>query len=90
MTSTTPIQLQHVTSVHGYHDYDVIAHPILRRACVPLNIRKGQFFNVYHGESSKTGVKWLGGLEKSLAAWLQENAEASPETPASDLSSCPA
>jgi len=39
MTTTTPIQLQHVTSVHGYHDYDVIAHPILRRACVPLDIR---------------------------------------------------
>lgn len=28
-------------SEHGYRDYDVIGHPTLRRACVPLNIRRG-------------------------------------------------
>ncbi|MDU8351054.1 hypothetical protein RYA05_03990 [Pseudomonas syringae pv. actinidiae] len=60
-----------VTSEHGFHDYDVKDHPVLRRACVPVDIKKGQRFNVYFGESSKAGAVWAGNLEKSLAEWLE-------------------
>lgn len=66
------------SSAHGFRDYDVIGHPTLRRACVPLNIRRGENFNVYHGESSKSGTKWLGNLEKSLAAWSPNEPIAAP------------
>lgn len=68
------LNLELVTSEHGFHDYDVVGHPALRRACVPLDIRKGELFNVYHGESSKSGAKWLGNLKLSLEAWLSTQA----------------
>lgn len=60
------------TSEHGFHDYDVKGHPTLRRVCVPVGLCKGDHFNVYFGESSKSGAKWLGTLEKSLRAWTDE------------------
>lgn len=68
-TNNELFQIKLHSSAHGFHDYDVIGHPTLRRACVPLNIRRGENFNVYHDESSKSGAKWLGSLEKSLSAW---------------------
>ena len=68
-TNSEPFQIKLHNSEHGFQDYDVIGHPTLRRACVPLGIRRGENFNVYHGESSKSGTKWLGNLEMSLAAW---------------------
>ncbi|GAB0079361.1 hypothetical protein I4I80_02770 [Pseudomonas syringae pv. tomato] len=58
------------TSDHGYQDYDIKGHSVLRRACVPHDIKKGETFNVYHGESSKSGVKWTGALPDSLHEWL--------------------
>jgi hypothetical protein len=60
------------SSEHGFNDYDVVNHPVLRRACVPAGIRKGDHFNVYHGECSKSGAKWLGDLKSSLSSWLSE------------------
>lgn len=66
----TTLNIKLHSSEHGFHDYDVIDHPVLRRACVPAGIQKGDHFNVYHGESSKSGAKWLGDLERSLIAWL--------------------
>ena len=59
-----------VTSDHGYQDYDIKGNSVLRRACVPHDIKKGDTFNVYHGESSKAGVKWTGKLADSLHKWL--------------------
>ncbi|MGN7495911.1 hypothetical protein [Pseudomonas lactis] len=59
-----------VTADHGYRDYDVKGHTVLRRACVPNIIKKGETFNVYHGESSKSGVTWTGELVDSLKKWL--------------------
>lgn len=56
----------------GYHDYTIVDHPTLRRACVPTDIRIGDTFNVYHGESSKSGALWLGDLEESLVGWLND------------------
>ncbi|WP_020190744.1 hypothetical protein [Pseudomonas putida] len=77
-TNSEPFQIKLHNSEHGFRDYDVIGHPTLRRACVPLNIRRGENFNVYHGESSKSGTKWLGNLEKSLAAWSANELKTAP------------
>ncbi|WP_137887567.1 hypothetical protein [Pseudomonas sp. 2FE] len=55
-----------VASSNGYQDYDIQGHPCVRRACVPNNIRRGETFNVYHGESSKSGAVWDGDLASSL------------------------
>jgi hypothetical protein len=59
-----------VTSDHGYLDYDIKGPSVLSRACVPHDIKKGETFNVYHSESSKSGVKWTGNLSDSLQKWL--------------------
>lgn len=59
-----------VTSDHGFQDYDIKGHSVLRRACIPHDIKKGENFNLYHGESSKSGVKWTGALSDSLHKWL--------------------
>lgn len=77
-TNSEPFQIKLHRSAYGFRDYDVIGHPTLRRACVPLNIRRGENFNVYHGESNKSGTKWLGSLEKSLAAWRTNELSAAP------------
>lgn len=66
------LNLKLVSSENGFEDYDVVDHPVLRRVCVPNGIRKGQHFNVYHSESSKSGAKWLGSLERSLTKWLEQ------------------
>ena len=51
---------------HGFQDFDIDGHPVVRRACVPNSIKKGEHFNVYHGESSKSGAVWTGTLGDSL------------------------
>jgi hypothetical protein len=76
MTCISPISLELVSDINGFLDYDVRNHPTLRRAAVPVGIRIGEQFNVYHGESSKSGATWLGGVEKSLRAWLEVQASA--------------
>jgi hypothetical protein len=55
-----------VNSHHGFQDFDIDGHPVVRRACVPNSIKKGEHFNVYHGESSKSGAVWTGTLGDSL------------------------
>ncbi|WP_132834089.1 hypothetical protein [Pseudomonas sp. 460] len=77
-TNNEQFQTKLHRSAYGFRDYDVIGHPTLRRACVPLNIRRGQNFNIYHGESSKSGAKWLGNLDKSLAAWCAKELQTAP------------
>lgn len=40
-----------VNSHHGFQDFDIDGHPVVRRACVPNSIKKGEHFNVYHGKA---------------------------------------
>jgi len=51
---------------NGFNDYDILEHETIRRACVPHGIKKGEMFNVYYGENSKTGIIWRDQLIKSL------------------------
>lgn len=55
-----------VNSEHGFDDYDVKGHSSIKRACVPNDIKVGDMFNIYHGESSKSGVIWRGNLPASI------------------------
>lgn len=55
-----------ISDENGFQDFDIEGHPDLRRACVPNGIKKGERFNVYHGESSKSGAVWTGDLLASL------------------------
>ncbi|HRL95516.1 MAG TPA: hypothetical protein PK873_18445 [Pseudomonas sp.] len=64
--SQQKISAQLVTEEHGYKDFDIAGHPCVHRACVPHDIQKGDYFNVYHGESSKSGCRWDGDLIRSL------------------------
>ena len=50
----------------SFSDYEVKGHPVINRAKVPDTIMQGDSFNIYYGESSKGGVKWLGDIESSL------------------------
>jgi len=45
-----------------YVDFKFIGHDTVSRACVSPVIKKGDLFNVYYSESSKTGVEWNGDL----------------------------
>ncbi len=71
MTNLPAIKTELVSDENGFLDYDVIAHPVLRRAAVPSGIRIGEQFNVYHGESSKSGAVWRGSVNTSLKSWLE-------------------
>ncbi len=64
--SQQKISAQLVASEHGFSDYDISGHPCVHRACVPHDILRGDYFNVYHGESSKSGCRWDGELIRSL------------------------
>lgn len=64
--SQEKISAQLVADEHGYNDYDIAGHACVHRACVPHDMQKGDYFNVYHGESSKSGCRWDGDLISSL------------------------
>ncbi|MEZ3187016.1 hypothetical protein HZR81_19095 [Pseudomonas sp. LM13] len=51
-----------IDAAHGFQDFDVEGYADLRRVCVPFGIKKGESFNVYHGENSKPGAVWTGDL----------------------------
>lgn len=56
-----------VCSKYGYGDYDVEGHPQgINRIKVVPGIKRGEMFNVYSGQSTKHGLKWLGSFEASL------------------------
>lgn len=74
MTTSHPITTTLHSSSNGFHDYDVIGHPVLRRVAIPHGVMKGEQFNVYYGEGSKGSAVWLGDIEKSLEAWLGQQA----------------
>lgn len=85
MTSSTPIVTELHSSSNGFHDYDVIGHPLLRRVAIPHGIKEGEQFNVYYGEASKGGAVWRGGIEKSLEAWLSLHALTNTLKPKNDV-----
>lgn len=64
------------SSDHGFDDFDIAGHPSVRRACVPHDIKAGESFNVYHGESSKGGCRWDGGLVSSLQSFTATEMQA--------------
>ena len=53
------------TNKNGYYDF-CVSHSDINRACVPKDIQIDDQFNVYHGESSKSGIKWKGDLLSSI------------------------
>ncbi|MEX6780528.1 hypothetical protein [Pseudomonas aeruginosa] len=85
MTNTTPIVTALHSSANGFHDYDVVGHPLLRRVAIPHGIKDGEQFNVYYGEASKGGAVWRGGIEKSLEAWLSLHALTHTIKPKNDV-----
>lgn len=61
------VSLTLVDSSHGYADYDVEGHAQgIRRVKICPDLKPGEMFNAYFGNSSKAGVVWLGTIEKSL------------------------
>lgn len=60
-----------VTSTHGYDDFDVLGHPVVKRACVPPGLANGEGFNLYCHDGRKIGAVWRGGLEASIAECTQ-------------------
>jgi hypothetical protein len=50
-----------------YNDYDVLGHPqgIYRIKTRP-DLKHGETFDVYSGESTRSSTAWLGSIEKSL------------------------
>lgn len=62
------MQIRLVSSKRGYHDFDVTDAGSIHRVCVSNNIKHGDIFNIYYGESSKEGGVWLG--RKGIAGYL--------------------
>jgi hypothetical protein len=56
------------TDANGYQDFDIVGHPVAKRAAVSDNINRGDIFNVYCHDGRKVGVTWRGSLEASISA----------------------
>lgn len=54
-----------------YKEFEIQNHSDIRRAKVPHNIKKGDIFNIYRGESTKEGCAWEGCLKNSLINHLK-------------------
>lgn len=61
-----------LVSRKSFRDYDVAGIIDIRRAAVPYGIKVGQLFNIYRGESTKNGCKWMGSLQYSLLNFAHE------------------
>lgn len=61
-----PIRYKLVSTKNGYKDYNVIGHHTLRRLKVPNNVKINDVINMYHGESTKTGLIWKGDILSSI------------------------
>lgn len=62
------MKLTLVNDFHGYSDYNVTGAGTITRMTAGENIKKGDMFNIFYGENSKAGSKWLGDAESSLRA----------------------
>jgi hypothetical protein len=43
---------------NGYDDYTIINQPLVKRLCVPFDVKEGDLINTYYGESSKMTIPW--------------------------------
>ena len=66
------VSLKLVTNEHGFSDYDVSGHSIIKRVTVGQNMRKGENFNVYFKDGSKVGATWAGTLALSMEKLLDQ------------------
>lgn len=73
------IGLRLVSATNGFHDFDVTGAGSIRRVTVRDDVKRGDVFNVYYGESSKGGAKWLGskGVKGYLVGDLEKSIKAS-------------
>ena len=58
-----------------YSEYKLEGFKDIRRAKVSCNIKIGDIFNIYRGESTKEGCEWRGDLETSLLEHLKLESE---------------
>ena len=66
------VSLKLVTNEHGFSDYDVSGHSMIKRVTVGQNMRKGENFNVYFKDGSKVGATWAGTLALSMEKLLDQ------------------
>lgn len=64
--NTTTYKATLIQTMKNHDDYDIEGLSTIHRAKPIHNMAVGEYFNVYYGESSKNGAKWLGDLESSL------------------------
>jgi hypothetical protein len=64
------IHLKLMNTDRGLFDFDVVSPAVLRRVCIDdtPKCKSIIMFNVYHGESSKTGVDFKGDIIGSILA----------------------
>lgn len=60
MKKTLEMAFELVSSEHGNLDFNVINSAPIHRVVIPQDIKCGDIFNLYHGESSKAGISWVG------------------------------
>ena len=73
-----------VASHYGYDDYD-IRGCVLHQAKVSHRIKVNDIFNVYGPGPTKRGATWLGTIEASVRAFLEEITEVLPGATASEI-----
>lgn len=61
----------HAGGSTGYLDIDIEMSGVRARVVFSPNIKQGEIFNVYYGESSKGGAVWAGDLIKSLQVYFK-------------------
>lgn len=66
------MQFKLVSKDHGFDDFDVLNHPIIKRVCVPHSIRHGERFNVYCVEGVKLGAVWRGTVDRSMEGFVRD------------------
>ncbi|QIR16636.1 hypothetical protein [Shewanella aestuarii] len=63
---------EHFSKMFNLLDIDIEGYQDIRRAVFSRNIKDGQMFNVYHGQSSKSGAIWKTDLITSLKIFTEE------------------
>jgi hypothetical protein len=70
-----------VSTSNGFYDFDITdnSNAKIYRATVDKDIKKGDMFNVFYGDGSKTGCKWVGdrGIDNYLIGDLEKSIKAS-------------
>ena len=62
---------QHAKGSTGLIDIDIKGVHSVRRVVLDMNIKTGDIFNFYHGESSKGGAFWKGDLLETLNSFFE-------------------